>query len=495
MSEENNQLDVEADLIENTPQENIGMSKPDENGMAKIYRLMPEELLDISFREFISLYKRNPYTQEEHDNNTYVAEKLHKYVGENFQDDDIDMTDVRFQKVAKEYLVEKLNKLKTQVLTTKVENLNSAYQELLQFVGLPVDIAKTKKDTIDTMFKHRAGHLPDLWHTYQVIDAVRDIHDISTDSSIALSAENRIREQIKIMDNLHHTHFLSDEQMAAMYENVARIYDNNFSKDKSSHEAVRRERSTAVRYFTKALALTSDIYRIESCTDSLKSNNKLESHIIDLACAAYERYFADNPSENIPATAHENYADAITAKYTGVGFIAGDSLKQMQQQTDIAMHHYYQAIIQSPTQENKVFLLGKLLEKLDKYRYDEHNEYFWKSVNMVGTVFAGKDRITNLIKFLPQVNNKNMRKILLEATFNELVDTTEMNADLRKLHLNNIGHKWLKIADPQTDEYGIKFVKKTLADLQEEENIRLQKEKMPITRLSSKNHDYFSGRK
>jgi len=120
-------------------------------------------------------------------------------------------------------------------------------------------------------------------------------------------------------------------------------------------------------------------------------------------------------------------------------------------------------------------------------------EYLWKSVNVVNDTFSGKNKVLSLMQLLPKIKkNLPLKKILLESTFNELLETTDMDEKSRNLLLKNAGKQWVDLADAQKDIKGIAFINQTLDKIEKADKIRLQKEQMPISRKSSGGKDYFA---
>ena len=108
-------------------------------------------------------------------------------------------------------------------------------------------------------------------------------------------------------------------------------------------------------------------------------------------------------------------------------------------------------------------------------------------------MFSGKNKVMNLVKLLAHVKeNQKFKKILLEATINELIDAKDVDEASRKLLLKNTGKQWLELADVKADAAGIDFVMRKLKELDKTENKRMKKELKPISRPSSSGNDYFS---
>ncbi len=494
--------DVEAELEEGKPQKSA-----DGTTSVRISHMQPQELMEISLNELRSMYVTNAYTPEELKQNQKVLDRFKKYYGENFdvEKTELDLLDPKLMQVTKEYVDEKLESIKNKALSMNIAELNDSVNEIFHFIGFnDIDLSTTPKKTTDKMFHHRVGHFPEMANTYMVLDTVRDILDISTDSTMSLGSTNRLEHDIKVMTSLHHKKAINSEQMAIIYENVARIHEHYFAKDKNNKEAIDSEKKIAGKYMEEALNLTSDVWRIQSCTEYLQgADKKLTPKIARMVQTAYERYFnrikkqdervLEEESPQELSSAHEKYADVIIGQEAYVGFISETAKQKIHHNTDKALSHYIQAIKTSSLMEDKVQILNKMVHYLQKFNYGEKDEYFWKSVNVVNDAFSGDNKIMNLMNLLPRIKqNKMFKKFLLEASINELLDTRDMDTSRRNLLLKNTGQQWLKLADKKKDAVGIAVVTDTLKKIETEEKARKQKEQMPISRTSSRGKDYFS---
>ncbi len=465
-----------------------------------ISHMTPEELLTTSLKELMSNYLPNAYTEKEKKQNQDIVSKFQKYFGKDFdvEKTKFEFTDPKAAQVAQDYLNEKLEGIKNKALSMNIMELNKAVDEIYKFIGFTdINLLETPKQNADLMFQHRVGHFAQMANTFTVLDTVRDILDISTDATMLLGAKLRLENDIKQMENLHRQNAISGEQMAIIYENIGRIHDHYFAKDKGYNaDAIGLEKRIARQYMEDALNLTCDVDRIQSCQQYLQQEGKkLTPKIARMVQTAYERYFAKMKANNEPISskAHEKYADAIVAQESCIGFIDEKGMQRIHNQTDKAISHYIKAIETSPRDENKVQVLNKMLHYVQKYRYDEQDEYLWKSVNVVNDTFSGKNKVLSLMQLLPKIKkNLPLKKILLESTFNELLETTDMDEKSRNLLLKNAGKQWVDLADAQKDIKGIAFINQTLDKIEKADKIRLQKEQMPISRKSSGGKDYFA---
>ena len=455
-----------------------------------------QELLYRSFQELMSLYTSQVYTTEESERNQYIIAKFNKFFGKDFSTEtEFDMDDPRVLEVANDYLHDKLEIIKDNALSMDINKLNKAINEICRFVGFDLDLSTTPKDSMDAMFKHRVGDFPEMASTYAVLDTARDVLDISTDSTMSLGSEIRLEKDIKLMEKLRQDGFINGEQLAIMYESVARIHDHYFAKDKNNTEGIKQEKQIAVKYMEKALSYTANVDRIQACAYFLKKDGKYTPKVARMIQQAYERFFADEQPKDKGSlsVAHEKYADLIIGQENMVGFLSDTQRREIHNQTDTAVNHYIQAIEISPTPENKTYVLNKLVHNLHKFNYYESDEAFWKSINVVNDMFSGKNKVMNLVKLLPQVReNQKFKKILLEATINELIDAKDVDEASRKLLLKNTGKQWLELADVKADAAGIDFVTNKLKELDKTEEKRMKQELKPIVRLSSSGNDYFS---
>ena len=489
--------DAKTDETDEQPQE----AKTDNDGLTSVTvtHMSEDELLIISMRDLMSSYVSETYTEEEKKRNQDIIGKFQKYYGKDFdvEKTKLELEDPKLKEVAQDYLNEKLEGIKNKALSMDISQLNDALNEIYKFIGFSnINLSATPKAEADLMFNHRVGHFQEMADTYMVLDTVRDILDISTDSTMSLGSRLRLDKDIEKMKKLRHRKAINREQMAIIYENVGRIHEHYFAKDKNNTKAINKEQKSAGKYMEEALKRTSDVNRIQSCVEYLQEEGKkLKPKIARMAQEAYERFFADNAEkdEHVLSKAHEKYADVIIEQESYVGFISETTRKKILHQTDLALSHYAQAIETSPFSEDKVQILNKMIYYLGKFRYTAHDEALWKSVNVVTDAFAGNNKIKGLMQLLPRVEeNKDLKKILLETSINELLGAEDIDDAKRNLLLKNTGQQWLKLADKKEDAKGIKKVTSVLEEIENQEKERMQKEQVPISRVSSKGIDYFS---
>jgi hypothetical protein len=487
---------------EQTQKQAINNDSANETGWSSVIisHMTPEELLTTSLKELMSNYLPEAYTEKEKKQNQDIIGKFQKYFGKDFdvEKTKFEFTDPKAAQVAQDYLDDKLEGIKNKALSMNIMELNKAVDEIYKFIGFTdINLLETPKQNADLMFNHRVGHFPQMANTFTVLDVVRDILDISTDSTMSLGAKIRLENDIKQMESLHQQNAITGEQMAIIYENIGRIHDHYFAKDKGCNtDAIVLEKKIARQYMEEALNLTSDVNRIQSCEQYLQQEGKkLTPKIARMVMTAYERYFDEMKESNEPISskAHEKYAEAIMAQESCIGFIDEKGMQRIHRQTDKALSHYIRAVKSASRSENKVQVLNKMLHYLQKYRYDEQDEYFWKSVNVVNDTFSGNNKVMGLMQLMPKIRkNLPLKKILLESTFNELLDTKDMDEKSRNLLLKNTARQWLDLADAQKDANHIAFVNQTLDGIETADKTRTQKEQMPISRVSSGGKDYFA---
>lgn len=431
-----------------------------------------EEWDDAKLLEHI-LQQLHFSAQSSDESKPYFDYLYRTHFGEEYTAEDVaaPIDDERQQKVASEYLKDRIELIKNQSLSLDKGKNDKSFEEMFAIIGINIDISDIKEEVYDKIFTKRIGHNADLMEDYQVLTLNRNLANIYNQHS----GYSELSHYIAAMEEAYTEGAANREQLAQFYYNVSEIYKVE-ANGKNNMPDINRVYYRASEYRKKALTLTSkNITMISDIQTELKSFPDYDPEQIIDACT---RVIDNNIStEADKHKAHKLCADTLLNLQKIDGF-AGKN-----QRVDKAIKHYRAALAYSSQPEEKYDILNSIANA-QKHIYPE--EYF-KTRIQIANMLEGRSRIREFEKLAGKTKDNNLQQTLFKACINEFRELEEINKDDRLLY-DRIDEK-LRTLLPKDDT---KTIRKLNQLRKKYGNSTTKKTQEPIIlTMSSKGHDYF----
>ncbi|MBE6453237.1 MAG: hypothetical protein E7012_07115 [Alphaproteobacteria bacterium] len=365
-----------------------------------------------------------------------------------------------------------LQEIKDEALSLDDNGYETALSSYMDLIGLRVDFSKLTPEQVDIVVDQRAGNIPELVSTYQVVMVGRNFSALQT-KQVSLT-NKAIEDQKHSILALYSDKAIDDEQLALSYHNIALLYEA-YESDKNPYKGNDGRKDMVVDYMSKALRLTSNVELINTCIRYLPEEYGNKSVLVQEAC------------ERALKTEENNYPDAKFEIYS----IYGNSLLKKDLKTSLtgkqkdsnntAVIYYQEALRYASTDSDKL----KTLHKILKLQKNVDKEAYFETGIELASLKNGREKVLELMTLSYNVDGVK-RRILLEGAANELIDDTNI-PQRERVHL------WKNIKNSLADLYKDNDIKKQ--HLEEISNKYFKEDKkvsiMPKTILSSKGKSYF----
>jgi len=116
-----------------------------------------------------------------------------------------------------------LQEIKDEALSLDDNGYETALSSYMDLIGLRVDFSKLTPEQVDIVVDQRAGNIPELVSTYQVVMVGRNFSALQT-KQVSLT-NKAIEDQKHSILALYSDKAIDDEQLALSYHNIALLYE------------------------------------------------------------------------------------------------------------------------------------------------------------------------------------------------------------------------------------------------------------------------------
>lgn len=430
---------------------------------------------DIQPMEYDELYNRvlcyyidSQWGDSEEEINGVFQEKF----GVDFENKKIDKRSKKnkelFREIAKEVLDKRLMHIKKEATSLIDDNVNQAMKDILELVGVNLDLTQTALSTCEDVLKQRAGHLPEFNGAYDVLFSGRRLFDWYNAGVVS----PEINEDVLKMQNMYRNGIINREILAFYYYNVAMVYEK-YSMQKNNAPAVYKEHYRAVEFIKKSLSkVDKSVSLVMTIKDFLAAEPNYDQQKVLDAC---HRIMDNNNDDHSLYLAHKLYAETLKESRNVKGFA-------FDKQIDKIAEHYRIALGYTTASEDKIDILEAIADSQKLYSIDAYIDTQLE----IADLLSGRQRIRALKNIAHQVKSQNMKTALLKGAINEFVDLDNIRGEdiamFRSLERNL---RFVAADEPETmkilDKLGEKYKTKKARN-----NVNF------FAQMSSKGHDIFT---
>lgn len=475
------------EIISEEAEENAGAGTSDSEQQDQIVNSIGD-LHDIPPLTFDEFYQNNAYRLFDappgSPNNLYLIEKIPEYFDENEVDIDeiITQEDPRILQIFADFTEYFADRLKSDAFSLNAEDVNNAVTELNAYAGLSkLQSAEIPQKVWFKILYNRLSNIPKINDAVNVLQVGSDLFNMINSTSQTMVTQIETENKVQSVEDFYAKGIINRDQMACGYHNLAIL----FERMSTQTSVIKSEnmRQAVYGYMRNALSLTSNPQLIKTCYECLpeKTNNKMQ--LIQEACdRAMERPDLDDSQM---FKIHTLYSKTLIHNSAPLyGMNKGNNLKNYEE----AMYHYRQALQYACTKDQKAKVLRSII-KLQKNT--DVKASLDTRLELTEQYLEGKTKVRELLSIAAETKDTEIKKLALESSVNELIDTPTIKPEERSLLLKNSFNQLREIYSPENDAKKLEV----LNSLEKRYCPKTKKKTTYYGNFSSRGHDYFTKEK
>ncbi len=384
--------------------------------------------------------------------------------------------DERQRNLVGEFLDNKLDLIKSDVVSLNSDSVNKAFAEIFTLVGVKVSPEKLEESFYDQLFETRCENIPELLDEYKILQLNRSLYHIYANKSGTLALNGIILQ----MEKYYSQKDITREQLAQFYYNIGCIYDVH-SLQKNTEKMVKEEHMLALSYKRKALDKTRknmelilNVHR-DWCTNYDYKPQK----ILD-AC---HRVIDNSGDSRSLYQAHMLYAETLQDFRGTEGFGS-----QREKRVASIIKHYRKAVNYTENEEEKIDILDMISAQQKNY---DKPAYIRTRMEMA-SLLNYRAKIREYSRLVDETDDFKLKSFLFMSGINEFYELSGIDDEDRQLY-DDLDAKFRKTIE---DNGGDAKVIAKLNELKKEYGTADKKEpEMLFVRASTSGHDFFGSGK
>ena len=385
--------------------------------------------------------------------------------------------DERQQTLVCEFLDNKLELIKSDVVSLDSGSINNAFDEIFTLVGVSVNTENLKESFYDQLFETRCEQIPELLDEYEILKLNRNLYSIYANKSDTLALNGIILQ----MEKYYSQKDITREQLAQFYYNIGCVYDAPPQRSTVTEKMLKDARNLALKYKRKALNKTKkNMELILNVHRDWSTHYDYEPQKILDAC---HRVIDNSGDSRSLYQAHMLYAETLQDFRGTDGF--GN---QREKRLASIIKHYRKAVNYTENKEEKIDILDIISaqqKKIDKPGYI-------RTRMEVASLLSYRAKIREYSRLVDETDDYKLKSFIFKAGINEFYELSGIDDEDRQLY-DDLDAKFRKTIEANGGDA------KTVAKLDELKKKYGTEDKkgadMVFVRASTSGHDFFgSGR-
>jgi len=384
--------------------------------------------------------------------------------------------DERQQTLVCEFLDNKLELIKSDVVSLDSGSINNAFDEIFTLVGVPVNTENLKESFYDQLFETRCEQIPELLDEYEILKLNRNLYSIYANKSDTLALNGIILQ----MEKYYSQKDITREQLAQFYYNIGCVYDAPPQRSTVTEKMLKDARNLALKYKRKALNKTKkNMELILNVHRDWSTHYDYEPQKILDAC---HRVIDNSGDSRSLYQAHMLYAETLQDFRGTDGF--GN---QREKRLASIIKHYRKAVNYTKNDEEKIDILDAISAKqkhIDKAGYI-------RTRMELASLLHYRARIREYSNLVNETDNIQLKRFMLEAGINEFFELKGIDNEDRQLY-DELDSKYRSIIENNGGD--AKIIAK-LDKLKKKYGTNDENKEPLFVRVSTSGHDFFGSGK
>jgi hypothetical protein len=384
--------------------------------------------------------------------------------------------DERQRTLVCEFLDNKLELIKSDVVSLNPDSINKAFKEIFNLVGATLFPENLKESFYDQLFETRCEQIPELLDEYEILKLNRNLYNIYANKSGTLALNGIILQ----MEKYYSQKDITREQLAQFYYNIGCIYDVH-SLQKNTEKMVKEEHLLALSYKRKALDKTRknmelilNVHR-DWCTNYDYKPQK----ILD-AC---HRVIDNSDNSRSLYQAHMLYAETLQ-DFRGTDGFGNQREKRMAS----IIKHYRKAVNYTENKEEKI----DILDMISAQQKNSDKPAYIRTRMEMASLLHYRARIREYSRLVDEADDFKLKSFLFMSGINEFYELGGIDDEDRQLY-DDLDGKFRKTIEANGGD--AKVIAK-LDELKKKYGTADKKEpEMLFVRASTSGHDFFGSDK